>query len=468
MKRKLTFLGVAIIALIALTSAYFLLSNKKSNQEDDNFSEISMDDLGEQILNNKDIKSFNLKNANGNFTFTKNKDSWSLDGYNNSFDATAINNIASVLSSLYSNQVVEENASDLSKYGLSNPLAVLSSKDNTLNLGSKSVDGKYYYVTLNNENKVYLVQESRLACLEYGFNDIINKALPKIDSNSIQELSIEYKNKDDIKIKYDKDNQFAREYSDKNGLATLIMEKPVANMLVYPYNLQAAVLKNLSVLNVLDLIDINPTNLAQYGLNEPECKIFISDTENSISVNVGSYVPETDNGYVYVMVNNRPEVFTMDYRTVQPFIEASLPDFVEKFITLYQRSKVNQITISGTSNYTIDFKAEGENDFRDIDGVKKDYRNTYINNKLIDKETFTDLYELLVGISFDNILNNYKFTNSPELTITYTLSDGSKDETKYYNYDDSFYVVNKGNSGAMLVSKQTIRRVLTSLEDAIK
>ena len=168
------------------------------------------------------------------------------------------------------------------------------------------------------------------------------------------------------------------------------------------------------------------------------------------------------------MVNNRPEVFTMDYRTVQPFIEASLPDFVEKFITLYQRSKVNQITISGTSNYTIDFKAEGENDFRDIDGVKKDYRNTYINNKLIDKETFTDLYELLVGISFDNILNNYKFTNSPELTITYTLSDGSKDETKYYNYDDSFYVVNKGNSGAMLVSKQTIRRVLTSLEDAIK
>ena len=117
-----------------------------------------------------------------------------------------------------------------------------------------------------------------------------------------------------------------------------------------------------------------------------------------------------------------------------------LGNFAEKFVSLYQRSKVKSIVINGNKKYTVDFRTEGDNDFKTVDGIQKDYRNTYINNKLVDKDTFTDFYELLIGIGFDNIVKKVDTNGEPALTITFNLVDGSKNEAKYYDYDSNFFV----------------------------
>lgn len=468
MKKKLYILvGVIVIFAVLFGIYLFMLSSDNENSNDTN-SDITMEDLGAQITNAKEVKSFSLKNAQGNFDFQKKGDKWTVEGYDNSFNSSVIANMASVFTSLYAEQTIEENAVDFAKYNLDRPIATAVSNDVIINVGAITADGKYYYVSLNEDKTVYMVNSGRVEVLTFGFNDIIDKSIDKIDSNSVQELSIDYSDKDDILIKYDKDSPIAREYSEKNGLATLVMKKPVDNMLVYPYNLQASVLQNLDSLNILDLIDINPTDINQYGLASPVCSIYIADNDNNIKLKVGDFVKDSQNTLAYVMVNDRPEVFTMEYRALKPFVNASIADFVEKFVALYQRSKVNKITIQGDKVYDILFKAEGENDFRDIDGVKKDYRNTYINNKLIDKDKFTDFYELLVGIGFDNIIDKTETEGNAAVTITFDLSDGSKDIAKYYDYDDSFYIVNKGDDSSMLVSKQTVRKVLSRAEELSK
>lgn len=224
---------------------------------------------------------------------------------------------------------------------------------------------------------------------------------------------------------------------------------------------------NLNSLNVSDLVNIAPADLSEYGLDKPLCTISLADNENTIIVKIGNYVPDTENSYSYVMINDRPEVFTMEYRALKPFVNASIADFVEKFVSLYQRSKVNRIIIESDKTYTIDFKAEGENDYKEIDGVTKDYRNSYINGVLIDKDTFTNFYELLVGIGFDNMISETYKNDNPAVTITFELSDGSKDTAQYYDYDSSFYIVNKGNDTSMLVSKQTVRKVINMAENLI-
>ena len=559
MKKKLYSLIIAIVVLALLFGIYLFASGKSSDETEENTDEsISMEDLGTQITSLSNVDTFTLKNKNGDFTFNKKGDTWGIDGYNNSFNSSVLDTMSRVFSSLYAESIIEENAQDMSKYSLDTPIAVASSGDTTINLGSLTTDGKYYYVSLNNNKTVYMVNSARLNCLEYGLNDMIDKSLPKIDSDTVQELSISYKgeDKDNIVVKYDADNPLAREYAEKNGLATLVMEEPVENMLVYPYNLQGSVLVNLDSLNISDLVEISPSDLSKYGLDSPACSIYIADKDNSISVKTGDFVPDTNNEYaeknglatlvmeepvenmlvypynlqgsvlvnldslnisdlveispsdlskygldspacsiyiadkdnsisvktgdfvpdtnneyVYVMVNDRPEVFTMAYNAIRPFEDASVADFVEKFISIYQRSKVNKITIEGDKTYTVDFKAEGENDFREVDeGVTQDFRNTYINNKLIDRDTFTDFYELLVGIGFDDIIPHYEIQGEPEVTITFELSDGSTDTAHYYNYDNTFYVVNKGGNdeSALLVSKQTVRKVLSEAENLSK
>lgn len=469
MKKKIYILISAVILLMALLLIYLFVLNKSTDKtpDDEQSHSVDMTTLGTQITSINNVDTFTLDNKNGNFVFYKSADIWKIKGYENTFNTSVINNIESVFTGLYSTRIIEENAQDLTKYSLNPPIAQASSGDLKINLGSITTDGKYYYVSLNNENTVYMVNSARVECLQYGLNDFIDKSLPKINSDSIQEISIDYKDKDDILIKYDKDNPIAREYSEKNGLATLVMEKPVGNMLVYPYNLQSSILMNLNSLNVSDLVNISPADLSEYGLDKPLCTISLADNENAIIVKIGNYVPDTENSYSYVMINDRPEVFTMEYRALKPFVNASIADFVEKFVSLYQRSKVNRIIIESDKTYKIDFKAEGENDYKEIDGVTKDYRNSYINGVLIDKDTFTNFYELLVGIGFDNMVSETYKNDSPTVTITFELNDGSKDTAQYYDYDSSFYIVNKGNDTSMLVSKQTVRKVINMAENLI-
>ncbi|MBS4868227.1 MAG: DUF4340 domain-containing protein [Eubacterium sp.] len=465
MKKKLYFLIGAVVILLVLSIVYVLVS--KANKEQQPTADTnSIADLGTEIIKANEVKSFSLNNGNGTFNFVKKGDIWTAEGYNNLLDYTAVENIASVFNSLYAEQTI--NDSDLAKYGLSKPSAVATCNSISVNVGSLSADNKYYYVAINGDNNIYMVNANRIAPLKYGLNDIVDKSVDKIDSDSIQELSIDYKDRDSILVKYDKDNPIAREYAEKNGLATLVMEKPVDNMLVYPYNLQASVLRNLASLNISDLADIKPDSLAKYGLDAPICTIYVADNDNSIKVKVGNFVEGTDDSLAYVMVNDRPEVFTMEYRALKPFVTASVADFAEKFVSLYQRSKVKSIVINGNKKYTVDFRTEGDNDFKTVDGIQKDYRNTYINNKLVDKDTFTDFYELLIGIGFDNIVKKVDTNGEPALTITFNLVDGSKNEAKYYDYDSNFFVVNKGDESSLLVSKQTVRKVISQAEKLCK
>ena len=101
------------------------------------------------------------------------------------------------------------------------------------------------------------------------------------------------------------------------------------------------------------------------------------------------------------------------------------------------------------------------------DGVKRDRRNTYINDVPIDRDTFTDFYEQLAAIGFDNYDMNAKAEGTPVVTITFELADGSKDVAEYFNYNSDFYVVRKGSNTSMLVNKQTVTKVINEARKLI-
>ena len=78
----------------------------------------------------------------------------------------------------------------------------------------------------------------------------------------------------------------------------------------------------------------------------------------------------------------------------------------------------------------------------------------------MDRDTFTDFYEQLVAIGFDDYDTNAEAKGAPAVTITFKLSDGSSDAAEYYDYNSDFYVVKKGDNTSMLVNKQTVTKVL--------
>ena len=470
MRNRLYALVGAVILLAVLLGAYIVISGRNEEASSSEAQDPPAEEMGNKIVDGKPAESFTLKNENGEFEFVKKGDEWSIKGYDSSFSAPSVSEIASVFTGLYSERVIE--GEELSKYGLDKPAASASDGNVVINAGTVSSDGKYYYVSLDGGEDVYMVNSSAIQPLFYGLNDLIDKSVQKVNTDAIRELSIDFADDDgknrDIYIAYDKDDPLAREYAEKNGLAALVMQKPIKNMLVYPYNLQSSVLKNASSLNIKDLADIAPEDLGKYGLDKPKFTLYMADDENSIKITAGNTFTAEEGEYAYVLVNGRKEVFTMDQRALEPFENARIADFAEKFISIYQRSKVNEIDIEGAKSYKIEFKAEGENDFREEDGATRDYRSTYINGKLIEKDVFTDFYELIVGIGFDDIAYGKKSEGKPELTITFKLADGSSDKAEYYRYNDSFYAVTKGGDTVMYVSEQTVRRVMNTAEELSK
>lgn len=112
---------------------------------------------------------------------------------------------------------------------MNNPVATVSTKyknkdQSILKVGSLSADKKYYYVQVDNSPSVYMVNANACSLFTGTMDDFVDKNVPKVNTNSIVYMEIDYKDKDDILVEYDKDNSLVKEYIDKNGLATLVLK----------------------------------------------------------------------------------------------------------------------------------------------------------------------------------------------------------------------------------------------------
>lgn len=478
MKKKATALvcGVVILAILIVFYVVGLTKIKQTTQvqEDKNIQE----EIGQKLSVNKNAVDISIENSNGSYRFEKKKDNWKIKDYENVvLSDEAVNAVIDGVENLYAVRMIEENPENVDKYGLNNPLATVTTKyknknQSVLKIGSLSADEKYYYVQPDNSPSVYLVNAASCDLFTGSMDNFVDKNVSKVDTNSITYMEIDYKDKEDILVEYDKDNSLVKEYADKNGLATLVLKKPVSDIVVYPYSLQATTLEDVNLLNVEKLADTNPKDLSKYGLENPEMKIILKDRNTELTVKVGSQVTDdNDVDYRYVQINDRNEVFTMDERALQSFFEADIVDFVQPFVALHSRSSVNKIdAVNNDKKFNVEFKSEGKNKFtKTKDGVEKDNRNAYVNGKLVERKLFTPFYQNIVGLSFDSILKeNVNVSGSPQAVINYTMKDGSNEKIEFYDYNNSYYVAKKGDSSTLAVNKQSVRKLFLDAEKVLK
>ena len=312
MKKKLTPLVCGIVILAILIVLYVVGSARKNKATDTQESAITQDEIGQKLSTNENAVDILVENENGKYEFEKAKDSWKIKDYKEvTLSDDAVNSIVNGVEGLYAVETIEENPKNVEKYGLNNPVATVSTKyknknQSILKVGSLSADKKYYYVQVDNSPSVYMVNANACSLFTGTMNDFVDKNVPKVNTNSIVYMEIDYKDKDDILVEYDKDNSLVKEYADKNGLATLVLKKPISDIVVYPYSLQATALEDASALNVEKLVDPKPAELSKYGLDNPEMEVVLKDRNTELTVKVGSQVQDdSDIDYRYVQINNR-------------------------------------------------------------------------------------------------------------------------------------------------------------------
>lgn len=471
MKKKLIYLIGTVILLVFLIVLY-IYGTKKENSSDN--TAVTEENTNQAVSLIKDNAiEITIKNQKNQYTVTANTGRYTVTDYeNNSFSQSNLKYLFTSMSNLNAVQLVEENASDMSKYGLSSPAAtaeIKGEKVTTLNVGNTTPDGKYQYVNLNQDKNIYMITKGYADLVLRDLNDIIERNVTDISAKNVSYVHITSKDNPEILIDTDSNNESLKNYVSASGLSALVMHSPIKDAIVYPTNMQDSLLCNLAATAINSVVELIPGDLSKYGLNDPYMTIEIRDSEKSLILKIGN---DAESNSVYAMIEGKPEVYTIAKDLLSPFTDINIMDFVQNFVSLYARSSVENITLkSGNTEHKIEFRTENENKIAvDEEGVKRDNRNAYINNKLIDKSKFGDFYEALVGIGFDSVKFDMPLENkNPDMIITYNLVDGKSDIVNYYSYDTNFYYVkDNSNNSILMVNKQQINQLLNNINELTK
>jgi len=115
-------------------------------------------------------------------------------------DQSAVASIASTVSSLNSERVIEDKASDLQNFGLDQPgLEVdLTTKDKTqkLLIGADTPAGGSVYAMLSGDPRLFTVASSTKTSLDKTLSDLRDKRLLPVDADKISQIELVRKNSD--------------------------------------------------------------------------------------------------------------------------------------------------------------------------------------------------------------------------------------------------------------------------------
>src|SRR3954454_8976903 len=143
------------------------------------------------------IKDLTIKKKDGSTVeVQKTKDKWTIAAPGQyPADQDAVTSMTSSLSPITADSVVEDKATDLSKYGLTAPSLTVTVHENNgksdeIYFGDDVPAGSLVYVRVGSDPKVYAVASSTKTSLDKSVNDLRDKRLLTFDSNNLTRVEL--------------------------------------------------------------------------------------------------------------------------------------------------------------------------------------------------------------------------------------------------------------------------------------
>ena len=350
------------------------------------------------------------------------------------------------MASLEAYKLVEENASDLSKYGLDKPNTVftVNMKDGTkrtFKIGDKATKNRYRYVSEEGKSDVYMVLESVLSDMIERKEDFIVTSL--IPSSTATEDTpygrLTVKRKD-----LDYEMAFEDIEEEKALISSQVMVEPIFAHL--NIQLSSNITHGLWGLTASRCEKIFPddADMKEYGLDDPFAEVHYKNETEEYTLKIGKEIHETDsNGeetdniaayYCYVEgVSGVDCIWQVDAASL-PWATYTAGDVISLMTTnkIFDLNEV-KVTYKGeVSDYTLD----GSEEETKVYWVKK-------NGKDVTVDLFQDLYKYLLYFPTKEIYFN-EIEGEPFMTIEVVRKDGGGDKLEFYE-DSSRRVLVKLN-----------------------
>ncbi len=444
---------VAVLVVAGGGYAALMLMEDKTETPSSVASTEPMAVLPEAILSfeKTDITSVLVKNQNGEYegvpTGETGEDGcpvFTVKGIEDlDVNYTIIASLLNSASGLSCDDVVEENATDLEKYGLAKPQAEVTVKtasdSKTIFVGNESPTSGETYCMIDGENTVYLAATSSLSVFMNTKENFITTLLieSSADGNNPipQTITIERTDLDyDIVLKVDETK--SESDSSAGTLATHYMEEPVFSYLDVQKSQDAT--QGFFGLSAYATIYAHPTTeqISGLGLDKPFCTVSadIPDGEDYI-IKIGSKVDIAEGEYYAVMFNDIDVVYAVAAENLS-WAEITPGDITSKMIFGTYVWDIGKLEININDSENVLFTGSGTS----LD----DYELTK-NGEKADAKRFQEFYQYLLKTSAEDFVIDEQPQGEPTVSINLETQKGTVKQTvEFYKSDGmkSLIVVN--------------------------
>lgn len=451
---------ILVIILGLLTGAYFLVKNKQGKISDP--SSGSSNSLNVLNVDVNKITQVTVVNKDGTFAFEKKDKDWTITSPANlKIDKSKVGTIATNLSYLDADKVVEDSAKDLSVYGLDKPSTVTAKlSDGTvieLEIGSKTPTGDDYYAKKKEDNKVYTISTYTVETLVPGLMDILNKTL------------ISFKPEDANSMQLDKAGKVVFAAQKTSGTNWSLTAPIDGNADASGIN---TVLTAASQLAVKEFVELNAPDMSKYGLDKPSYTLELGTATQKVKLLLGS--EKVKGSVIYAKLADGKDVFTLD-ESAMNFLDKPLKEFMDVFAYLANIVDVDKVVvqIDGRTD-TLEIQTGPESDKtkdkftfngKDVTALKNDK----------DDQLVRKYYQGIIGVTMDDVEIGATPTGNAEITFTYYLKKDPKVvKVEFIPKDQNYYYVVKNDKYSnMLVSRKkfygadSVRDTYTNLVNAM-
>ncbi len=468
--------AVAALAVLGGALAVALSVTKDSGEE---VSSIDIDTMANQLLDDDeknavllnpevsdDLKEIRISGKDDFRVYqlspkTDDADAvYTIEGYEDiPLDKGYISTLVNNASELSATQLIEENASDLSKYGLSNPVSevVMCYQDGTefkFSVGDASpTDSSQVYCAV--DGSVYFIKSSLMHSYAQNLKFFFSKTiLEKPDDDNypiVDSLRIQRQNLDtDMYMEYAYDVQ---EDSSVGGTAaTHVLREPIFAYL----NVEKSsdITNGMFGLTAEEIVTVHPSEeeLAKAGTDNPFCTVTMAcDDGNTYVLKFGNtYTTESGSTAYYTVLEGTDILYGVaDTRAVWAAVQPGDITSANIFATYVWNIATLDVT---AGDKKLNFVGEGSD--------QNDYTVTK-NGETCDTERFRQFYKFLLYVYGEELYLDAELPDSaPDAEVHLTTQNGRED------YTVSFYKL-EGLTSVIAVNGTPTYKIRSSCVDTL-
>jgi len=366
-------------------------------------------------------------------------------------DEAEASSITSALASSEITRVIDENPTNLTEYGLSNPRFEVDFKTSgdkdyrKLLVGSKTPTGGGIYAKRNDEKRVFSIAAFQDNTFNKTTFDLRDKALLKFDREKVDAIDVNAAGKP---------LTIAKEGGDWKITKPLQTKADFGSVEGLIGKLQTAQMKSMVAENP------TPADLKKYGLDKPEATVSLSAGSSRATLAIGAKAP--DGNTVYARDESKPAVVTIESSLIDD-LKKGADDYRRKDLFEFRPFNATHIELTRNGQTIVLDRVKGKGD-----NAPDTWHRASPNPGDVDKDKMDSLLSKLSNMRAASFVDPGTKTGAdkPALVVSVKFDEGKKEEKVTFGQSGSdVFAVRPGEPGAAKADSADFNDVTKSFDE---